>query len=103
MHLIFDSKEEAQKVIPLNTIRKIQIEGKQYCLANCANGFVAFQKECPHAGADLSKGNINSLGEIVCPYHAYIFDLKEGAEDRRRCKNIKIYETVWDGGKLYMR
>lgn len=100
--LIFNSKEEAEKIIPVNTIRKIQLDGKQYCLANNSNNFIAFQKECPHAGADLSKGTLNTFGQIVCPFHAYMFDLKSGEEDRKRCKFIKIYTVFWEENKLYI-
>lgn len=101
-HLIFESEAEAYKIIPLNSIRKIQIAEKQYCLANTSKGYVSFQKECNHSGADLSKGNLNDFGQIVCPLHAYMFNLKTGEEDRARCKNIKVYKTVWEEGNLYV-
>ena len=101
-HLIFKSKEEAERIIPINTIKKIQINTQQFCLANTLKGFVVFQKECPHAGADLSRGTLNIFNQIVCPFHAYIFDLNDGREERQRCSHIKIYNTEWESDKLYV-
>jgi len=101
-HQIFNSKVEANKTIPLNTIRNIQIEGRQYCLANTVNGFISFQKECNHSGANLSKGKLNAFNQIVCPMHAYMFNLKTGEEDKSRCKHIEIYKTVWENDGLFV-
>ncbi|MFY0651579.1 MAG: Rieske 2Fe-2S domain-containing protein [Cyclobacteriaceae bacterium] len=101
-HLIFDSRAEADKTIPLNTIRKIKLEGKLYALAKTPNGFKTFSLVCPHAGADLSQGKINHLGEVVCPLHAYIFNLLDGEEMSRRCLPVKVYSTFWDDEKLYV-
>ena len=101
-HLIFESRTEAEKIIPLNSIRKIKIDDRIYGLANTADGFKAFEKSCPHAGADLSTGRINYMGEIVCPLHAYTFRFLDGEEERRRCPPIKTYPTLWENDKLYI-
>ncbi len=102
-HLLFQLQKEALSIIPLNTTRKIQIKNKQYCLANTPKGFVAFQKKCPHAGGDLSKGAINIFHQIVCPLHACIFDLKSGMEGNRKSRDIEIQETIWEQDSLYVR
>jgi nitrite reductase/ring-hydroxylating ferredoxin subunit len=101
-HLIFENKSEAEKAIPLNSIRKIKIEERIYALANTPKGFRTFSRSCPHAGADLSQGRLNYLGEIVCPLHAYRFNFLDGEEDSRRCPSIKIYQTFWEEDKLYV-
>jgi 3-phenylpropionate/trans-cinnamate dioxygenase ferredoxin subunit len=101
-HQIFDSEEEAARVIPVNTIRKIKVNEVIYGLAHTPSGFKAFSRSCPHAGADLSMGRINYLGDLVCPLHAYSFSLLDGEEERRRCPPIKTYPTLWEEGKLYV-
>jgi nitrite reductase/ring-hydroxylating ferredoxin subunit len=101
-HLIFESEAEANKIIPLNSIRKIQIDNKQYCLGHTQGGFIVFQLACSHAGGDLSKGALNAFNQIVCPLHTYMFDLKTGKEERNRCPYIEVYEITWEQGKLFV-
>jgi nitrite reductase/ring-hydroxylating ferredoxin subunit len=39
----------------------------------------AVEDACNHAGASLSEGELDESGKcIVCPMHAYVFDLKTG-------------------------
>lgn len=99
-HLIFENRQEAEQIIPLNKIVKIQIEGRQYCLANTVKGFIAFDKACPHMTEDLSKGTLNQVPEVVCPWHAYRFDLTSGEEHRNRCRSINVYRTKWEANRL---
>lgn len=100
--LVFESKEQAERVILLNQIRKIRIGKLEICLANTRKGFVAFEKECPHLGDDLSKGKINPDGEVVCPWHSYRFDLVTGDENKNRCDSLAIYHTDWENEQLYV-
>ncbi|WP_456459926.1 Rieske (2Fe-2S) protein [Reichenbachiella sp.] len=100
--LVFESKEQAERVIPLNEIRKIRIDKLEICLANTRKGFVAFEKECPHLGDDLSKGKINLDGELVCPWHSYRFSLTSGEECENRCGGLKTYPVGWEGEQLFV-
>lgn len=100
--LVFESKEQAERVIPLNEIRKIRIDKLEICLVNTRKGFVAFEKECPHLGDDLSKGKINPDGEVVCPWHSYRFNLSTGDENENRCDSLIIYRTDWENEQLYV-
>ncbi|SMD34866.1 Ferredoxin subunit of nitrite reductase or a ring-hydroxylating dioxygenase [Reichenbachiella faecimaris] len=101
-YLVFESKEQAERVIPLNQIKKIRIGKEEFCLAHTINGFVAFEKNCPHMGDDLSKGKINSLGEVVCPWHSYRFSLTLGDECENRCDGLQTYRTDWENGQLHV-
>lgn len=99
---VFHTRQEAESIIPLNTIRKIQIEDRQYCLANTSQGFIAFEKECPHLRDDLSKGTLNTTPEVVCPWHSYRFNLITGDEHANRCGSLKIFQTEWDADGLHI-
>ncbi|WP_420580503.1 Rieske (2Fe-2S) protein [Reichenbachiella sp.] len=100
--LVFESKEQAESVIPLNQIKRIRISKLEICLANTRTGFVAFEKECPHLGDDLSKGKINPMGEVVCPWHSYRFNLTSGEECENRCGGLGIYQVAWEGEQLFV-
>ena len=101
-HLLFEGRKEAEKVVPLNSIRKIKLEDRIYGIANNSGGYWVFKISCPHAGADLTTGRINHLGELVCPLHAYIFNFLDGEEERRRCPPVATYATYWQEEKLYV-
>lgn len=101
-YLVFDSKEQAEKTIPLNQIKKIRLDHQIVCLAHTQKGFRAFEKNCPHLGDDLSRGTLNPFGEVVCPWHSYRFDLYTGEECENRCKTLKVFRTDWESGQLYI-
>ncbi len=62
-------QEGQGKVAVLNgkEIALFKHEGKIYALANI----------CPHRGGPLGEGSIDG-GEVVCPWHAWSFDVKTG-------------------------
>lgn len=60
------------------------------------NIFRASDDKCPHLGEELHKGKINFMGEIVCPWHSYTFNLITGEESSRRCEDLKIYPVKAD-------
>jgi len=55
-------------------IHKIDIMDEPLvCYNNRNQSFVMHTDICPHQGASLSKGWINSFGHIQCPYHGFEF------------------------------
>jgi nitrite reductase/ring-hydroxylating ferredoxin subunit len=54
-------------------------------------------------GESLSKGKVNYLGEVVCPWHSYRYDLSTGEECAgrgvpARCYPLEIRENgLWIG------
>ena len=61
---------------------KIQMNSKTLCITKYKNTYYAFDDKCPHQAASLSKGYCNENGEVVCEWHKYAYDLKNG-----RCKS----------------
>ena len=59
-------------------LTSLEIGGKQVCLVNYNNEIGACTAKCPHAGANMSDGYIDALGNIVCPLHRYKFSIKNG-------------------------
>ncbi len=61
-------------------------EGKIYALANI----------CPHRGGPLGEGSLDE-GTVVCPWHAWSFDVKTG-----KCQTLPevtqpVFEVKIDG------
>jgi len=90
---IFRSVEEARNVIPSGSSRLVIIGEIKICLSNFGDNFHASENNCPHLGEQLHKGMINYLGEIVCPWHNYRFDLTTGEESSRRCRDLVLHRT----------
>ena len=60
-----------------NQLTKIEIKGEPILLTRWQDELVAFSAYCPHAAADLSKGELYR-GKIECLDHGYVFDVRNG-------------------------
>lgn len=57
---------------------EVEAGGKRICLARYKEQVFACAHKCPHAGGHMSKGYLDTLGNIVCPLHRYRFSLQNG-------------------------
>src|SRR5439155_17772095 len=76
--------------------------GEPMAVYHVGSRFHACADRCPHAGAILSEGELES-GVVTCPRHGSQFDVATG--ERRRGPadtDIATYPTVADGGQLYL-
>lgn len=88
---IFSSYGEMeQAVLPMKP-RLLIVRGKRICLVNVENELRAVEDKCTHNGESLSKGTINFLGEVICPWHGYRFGLKTGRESEERSRDLVVY------------
>ena len=88
---VFSSVEEAHQRLRENIPQLLVVRGISICLVRRANGLFAIENKCSHNGESLSKGSINFLGEVICPWHGYRFDLKTGRESGERSHDLVIY------------
>jgi nitrite reductase/ring-hydroxylating ferredoxin subunit len=86
-----NSKEEVFKLVPEKVIKKVILGETSIGIVRIGESFRCFQAFCPHRGASLIQGNINSSGEIICPLHQYRFDLKTGQVKSGYCEDLEIY------------
>jgi nitrite reductase (NADH) small subunit len=63
--------------IPAREGRAVEIASKQVAIFNLGKEFVAVENRCPHKSGPLADG-ILSGRTIVCPLHAWKFDLATG-------------------------
>lgn len=56
---------------------KVSAGGKTVMLAKIDGSYYAIDDKCPHMGSSLSGGNLVD-GNIVCPRHGSVFDVKTG-------------------------
>ena len=60
-----------------NEMCTLKIAGQPVILSRWGGVVYAFSAYCPHAAADLSKGELYK-GRIDCPEHGWRFDLQTG-------------------------
>ena len=72
---------------------EVEINSKTICIAKKGELLNACAAKCPHASAPFVKGFVDALGNIVCPHHAYKFDLKNGRNCSGEGYFLKVYKV----------
>jgi nitrite reductase/ring-hydroxylating ferredoxin subunit len=88
---IFSSVDEMKKALTLQQPRLLVVRGKRVCLVRRDHELLAVEDSCPHNGESLSKGTVNYIGEVVCPWHGQRFSLKTGRECAERSRDLVTY------------
>lgn len=77
--------------IPLGEGREYQIGDEEIAIFHARNGALyAVQARCPHREGHLADG-IMGNGQVICPMHAYKFELATGASVGDVCEKLKTY------------
>ena len=53
-------------------------DGRKFCLGRFQDKWFAFAYHCPHAGGVMADGDLNHRGQVLCPVHGYVFDIRTG-------------------------
>lgn len=93
---VFSSEAEANNRMKSGKPQLLILKGKRICLSLHNNSFFAVQDSCTHNGESLSKGQVNYLGEIICPWHNYRFDLRSGKACDSDCRDLITYSIKID-------
>ena len=82
--------------------RFIEVAERELAVFHLANPerFVVIDNSCPHAGGNLSAGEIEDGCVVVCPWHLWTFNLDSGACTLNEQITLRRYETKIDDGKL---
>ena len=99
---IFDADEKRLESIALNNPQLLLVRGKRICLVHGEGQWLAVEDTCPHKGESLSKGLVNYLGEVVCPWHGHRFNLKSGREGEQRSRDLETYPVRLDEEGLFI-
>jgi nitrite reductase/ring-hydroxylating ferredoxin subunit len=99
---IFSSDAEAKTQILSDKPRLLVVYGKRICITLHNDVFYAVQDACSHNGESLSKGHVNYLGEIICPWHNYQFDLKTGRECQSRSHDLQTFPVKSDESGFFI-
>jgi nitrite reductase/ring-hydroxylating ferredoxin subunit len=99
---VFKDAAEARQRLSPDKPQLVIIEGKRICLVLHDDNFSAVQDACTHNGESLSKGKINYLGEIICPWHGYRFSLQTGKACDSSSADLKTFPVKIDPSGFYV-
>ncbi len=89
--------------IEMDDLRRFDHKKNTFCIYKIKDGIYATDGLCTHEEVHLIDGLVMH-GEIECPMHQGIFDIKSGkAVSEPACVDLKIYETKVEGGKVYIK
>ena len=91
-----------ESVLAINQPRLLVANGKRICLVRTTERLLAVSDKCPHNGESLSKGQVNYLGEIVCPWHGQRFSLTTGRECGEQSQDLETYPVRMDGEGIFI-
>ena len=99
---IFQNESEARQRILPDRPQLVIVGDRRICLVLHGEKFLAVQDACSHNGQSLSKGSVNYLGEIVCPWHGYRFDLATGRPCDSSSPDLITYGIKIDETGFYL-
>lgn len=78
----------------------IEVNGKKIAVFNENGHYYAMDDRCSHAGGPLSDGDVSD-GEVSCPWHGAIFELKTGkVRGGPAQKDLNIYPVKIEGNQI---
>jgi nitrite reductase (NADH) small subunit len=78
--------------------REIQAGAVTLCVARVDGRLSVLDNECPHHGGPLGQGTIEN-GKIVCPWHAYAFDVSTGICEEPK-ERVRVYNVITEGNDV---
>jgi nitrite reductase/ring-hydroxylating ferredoxin subunit len=99
---IFTSKQEARKKLMAGKPQLLLVGNTRICLVFFDDKIYAMEDKCSHNGESLSKGTVNYLGEVVCPWHGYRFTPQTGRETGERSRDLKTYPVKEDDSGVFV-
>lgn len=79
--------------------RTVHVRGREFAVFNLDGKFYAMDNTCTHKGGPLGAGYMEN-GQVFCPLHGWVFDVKTGACVTRSDRPVRSYPTRVQAGEL---
>jgi nitrite reductase (NADH) small subunit len=83
-------------------VGEFTVEGRTLCVAHIGGSIAVLDGTCPHEGGPLGEGIIEE-GRVVCPWHAYTFDLRTGATAQDPELKVEVLDASVENGELRVK
>lgn len=86
-----NSKSEVLDLLPEHRVKKVKLGNFEIGVVRIGERIYGFNSFCPHRGASLIQGSINTSAEIICPLHQYRFELTTGQVKSGDCTDLQTF------------
>jgi len=86
--------------IPQGGKKIVEINGIPIAVFNLANKFYAIENICPHQAGSLGDGELIDGNVIVCPRHAWTFNVKTGINTKFDSIKVNSFPTIVENGDV---
>ncbi len=93
-YTIYQSQQDVLEKISDGQVITVQLGEMKVYVKRVGLSFFAFERYCPHSGADLKKAHIHEGRELTCPMHGYCYDMVNGREVRGRSRSLKVFRAI---------
>jgi nitrite reductase (NADH) small subunit len=80
----------------------VRLGGEDIAVFNIGGVLHAVENCCPHMGGPLAEGIVQGHS-IICPWHAWVFDLKDGTCETVPGAGIRCYEVRVMNGEIQVK
>lgn len=87
---------------PVGEAREAVCGDRQICIANAGGELSAMDNVCPHRGGPLGQGILED-GKLICPWHAWAFDVKTGVAVHSPQAKVDVYEIKVAGEDVLVK
>jgi len=87
--------------VPAGEGRVVEADGKALALFNVGGVFYALDNACSHRGGPLGEGEIEGT-VAVCPWHAWRWDVKTGANVNNPAVKMACFPVTLDGDSVFV-
>jgi nitrite reductase (NADH) small subunit len=84
---------------PVGEVKEVMASGRPLCVANVDGTISVLDGVCPHEEGPLGEGIIED-GRVVCPWHAFAFDVRTGVSEQDPQLKAQVFEAVVENGEL---
>jgi nitrite reductase/ring-hydroxylating ferredoxin subunit len=83
-------------------IAVVEICDKKICIAEYQGQWHGFAYKCPHASGIMANGQLDAMGNIICPLHRYRFSIKNGRNTSGEGYYLKTYPVELRADGIYV-
>jgi nitrite reductase/ring-hydroxylating ferredoxin subunit len=90
------TKVASTDALAAGTVVKAEVDGKELAVYNVDGKYYCTSNICPHQGGPLHEGMLEGAN-IVCPWHAWVFDISNGVSPVNPRAKIPCYPVKVEG------
>ncbi|MGA2132863.1 MAG: Rieske (2Fe-2S) protein [Bryobacteraceae bacterium] len=94
-------KVASLSTLPADSVAEVTVGGDPYALCNVGGRVTALSGTCLHRGGPLGQGAIHG-NNVVCPWHAWEWDCRTGANDFNPAQKVATYAVEVEGDDILL-